>query len=50
VRFNTRRYSWLDYWRAGHIRPAILHLNRFHPSKRHRMGWLEGPNLQAGTN
>jgi hypothetical protein len=50
VRFNTRRYNWLDHWRAGHIRPAILHLNRFHPSKRHRIGWLEGPDLQAGTN
>jgi hypothetical protein len=48
-RYNTRRYTWIDHWRAGRERPVILHLNRFHPSKRRRFGWLEGPDhLRAG--
>ena len=33
ARFNTRRYSWIDHWRRRGPPPAILHVNRFHPSK-----------------
>lgn len=43
-RFNTRRYTWADKWFSSRPDPVILHLNRFHPTKRSRFEWLIGPD------
>lgn len=38
--FNTRSWRWYDSWLSKRPRPVILHLNRFHPTKRKGVGQL----------
>jgi hypothetical protein len=47
-RYNRRRVTWLDWLHEGRRMPAILHTNRFHPSKqggrfRRQLNRLVGP-------
>ena len=50
VRYNTRRFTWLDWMAAGGRMPDILHVNRFNPAKRggavqRALSRLAGPGL-----
>lgn len=48
-RYNARRYTWIEALLSDAPPPAILHTNRFHPTKhgplRRRLAALAGPRL-----
>lgn len=49
ARYNARRYTWIDALFSDAPPPAILHTNRFHPTKhgpwRRRLAALAGPRV-----